>query len=218
MAIRAAHPSPGPWTDCRPLDGACGTDGQQTRTITTSFCQGGACAGDSSATESMSCIATPPASCMPDAGPADTGPPPDTNPPDTNPSDTGPTDAGGEPDTCETEVEVCDDQIDNDCNGFIDCEDLATCGGDPTCFDGGISLGCEDGGSWDMCQPGFNFCDIACSDSTGLYAIHCSRVSNDCVCDIDAMRIPCASMLVSGACSDCERAVQEGCCFGGTTI
>jgi len=51
--------------------------------------------------------------------------------------------SSGHPDECETLTEICDDGVDNDCNGFTDCED-PVCLETPTCFcnfDGTCDLG-----------------------------------------------------------------------------
>lgn len=43
---------------------------------------------------------------------------------------------------CEPPPEVCDDGLDNDNNGLIDCEDQKVCGEEPACVEG---LNCDDG-------------------------------------------------------------------------
>lgn len=43
---------------------------------------------------------------------------------------------------CAPDPEVCDDGLDNDNNGLVDCADQAVCGEDPVCIEGG---NCQDG-------------------------------------------------------------------------
>jgi hypothetical protein len=77
-------------------------------------------------------------------------------------------DHSGHPDECEelSLVEICDDGVDNDCNGFTDCDDPG-CDGDPACqcdFDG-------------VCEPGEN-CDSCPTDCPTV-----PRVCGDGICD-----------------------------------
>ena len=115
-----------------------------------------------------------------DAGPAvDTGPLPDV-PGARDAGDCTPTGAPGEAEM------VCDDSVDNDCNGFLDCEDFA-CRGADACPTGPVEAsnpacanGVDDDGN------GFTDCDD----------FNCQEPQ------MDLMLLVCAGEVSNAACSD----------------
>ncbi len=75
-------------------------------------------------------------------------------------------------DTPELETN-CDDGVDNDCDGFIDCDDSA-CSGDPACGPGA----CGDG-SCDAAEDQCN-CAAGCGAPPAIEAMCLDEIDNDC--------------------------------------
>jgi hypothetical protein len=64
---------------------------------------------------------------------------------------------------CSSGAELCNDGIDNDCNGDVDCNDLA-CTTDPICDGGGT---CTDAQIGDPCTVDSDCCSNKCKGPTG---------------------------------------------------
>ena len=65
-----------------------------------------------------------------------------------------------DPSPCTPTPEVCDDGIDNDCDGDTDCAD-ADCSGDPAC------AGCTLGAVGDSCAAAGDCCSNKCKGKPG---------------------------------------------------
>ncbi|MGB6363064.1 MAG: MopE-related protein [Thermoanaerobaculia bacterium] len=94
-----------------------------------------------------------------------------------------------------SEVGMCTDGFDNDCDGVVDCYDPVDCSTDPSC------IVCGDL----VCSPGEDIC--SCSTDCGLppssEAGFCTdSLDNDCDGDIDCADSDCTGGSEVGLCSD----------------
>ena len=136
--------------------------------------------------------------------------------------------SSGHPDECENLTEICNDGVDNDCNGFTDCADSA-CLDDPGCmcnFDGTCDLGEDCRSCPSDCPTLPRVCgDGVCDPGNGEDCLDCPQ---DCagVQSGNPNQQYCCGDLDSGAnnpagCSDpgcnagdfvCVKNVIETCC------
>jgi hypothetical protein len=97
-------------------------------------------------------------------------------------------------DVCVPEPEICDDGVDNDCDGAIDCADTADCGNDPVC----------------QCTPtpGEETQELTCNDG----------IDNDCDGAVDGTdpdcQMNCADYSTRSTCRDagCKWNNKAGMC------